>query len=195
MVDETRERNERMEMESHLLDEVQRRRRRRRLLVSVVVAIISAAVVAVVCAVSLERPAKFTPNSADTEGLIASAPSVSIFTTVGRRIFVSDGTASEEFLIRGFSYSNARIGEGAPSDGSAAEYDALQRPQLCKQDFDLMRKSHVNAIKIYAFNTYNSSGHRECLDAAWNGGVSPIFIALSVWYVPLRHDVIAAPST
>jgi hypothetical protein len=165
-------------MERELLNEVQKRRRRRVVCVGIVALSVAAVVI---CAVSLGRAGESVSNSNSAKSLVASSPSVSMFTAVGRRIFISDGTSSEEFIIRGFSYSNARIGEGAPSDGSAAEYDSLQRPEICKQDFDLMRKSNVNAIKVYAFNTYNSSGHRECLDAAWNGGIRPIFVALSVW--------------
>lgn len=52
------------------------------------------------------------------------------------------------FKMRGFSYSNSRIGEGAPTDDSSGGWDSLQRPEICQQDFDLMRKINANALKV-----------------------------------------------
>mmetsp|Transcript_34838 Transcript_34838/g.68448 ORF Transcript_34838/g.68448 Transcript_34838/m.68448 type:complete len:441 (+) Transcript_34838:23-1345(+) len=107
------------------------------------------------------------------------------FFTKGRKIFVSTpGGGSELFIIRGFSYSNALIGEGAPNDGDEFAYDAFMHPDRCAQDFALMRSYNVNSIKLYAFNAMNSTVqglHLKCLDQAWNGGHKPIFVTLSVW--------------
>jgi len=88
------------------------------------------------------------------------------------------------FKMRGFSYSNARIGEGAPGDASVTDTDSLMKPRLCKRDFDGMRAVNANAIKVYAFNVVFSgskAAHQACLDYAWNNGVKPIFIELSIW--------------
>merc|ERR1719359_1998359 len=107
------------------------------------------------------------------------------FKTEGRKIMIQapDGTW-EVFKIRGFSYSNARIGEGPPLDTSATDYDTLMRPDLCKRDFDAMRKLNTNAIKVYGYNVLVPNSwklHKECLDYAWNGGHKPIFLDLSIW--------------
>ena len=86
--------------------------------------------------------------------------------------------------VRGFSYSNSRIGEGPGVDSDAAGFDSLSRVDICEQDFPAMRKLNTNAIKIYAFNTVNQGlrvNHSKCLDLAWNGGVKPIFVSLSIW--------------
>jgi hypothetical protein len=47
-----------------------------------------------------------------------------------------------------------------------------------------MREQNVNTIKVYVFNNHmadSASAHQGCLDYAWNGGVKPIFISLSIW--------------
>jgi len=119
-----------------------------------------------------------------------SLPTTS-FTCVGRQINISvhgQGTPEPQiFKIRGFSYSNSRIGEGASTDDGAWGFDSLQRPLICKQDFDFMRKLNVNALKLYAFNVLNNPQnlHQQCLDLAWNNGSKPIFIIPSIWITTL----------
>jgi len=107
------------------------------------------------------------------------------FKTEGRKILIQTPDSKwEVFKIRGFSYSNARIGEDAPTDTSPTSYDALMRPELCKRDFDAMRKLNTNAIKVYAYNVLVSNSralHQQCLDYAWNDGYKPIFLDLSIW--------------
>jgi len=111
------------------------------------------------------------------------------FYGAGRAINITvDQGIPQIFKIRGFSYSNSRIGEGAPSDGSAGEFDSLMRPKICKQDFDLMRALNANLIKVYAFNVNSPDSaalHQECLDYAWNNGTKPIFVLLSIWITTL----------
>jgi hypothetical protein len=71
------------------------------------------------------------------------------FWAAGRMINMTvDGQGPHVFKIRGFSYSNSRIGEGAPTDDNPSGWDSLQRPEICAQDFELMRKINVNALKV-----------------------------------------------
>jgi hypothetical protein len=89
------------------------------------------------------------------------------------------------FQLRGFSYSNYRIGEGpsAITDGPFG-FDSLSRVDICQQDIPLMRRLNVNAIKIYDFNVIAENidaQHKECLDLLWNNGHQPIFAILSIW--------------
>ena len=108
------------------------------------------------------------------------------FTVSGRKIMFSSSTTTPPappvvFKLRGFSYGNARIGEGAQDDSQSAGTDSLSNPDVCQQDFALMAKYNVNALKLYAFNVLapnSQSLHTTCLDAAW---VNKIFISLSVW--------------
>lgn len=113
-----------------------------------------------------------------------SAGGTSAFSTQGRKIMIQTPRGQEVFKIRGFAYSNARIGEGQPLDGYASQYDPLMRPELCQRDFEKMRAANVNTIKVYVYNNNmadSASLHKGCLDLAWNGGVKPIFISLSIW--------------
>eukprot|EP00759_Apiculatamorpha_spiralis_P021498 PhF_6_TR26261/c0_g1_i1/m.37577 len=118
------------------------------------------------------------------------------FTTQGRCLMYSSTTSPQPqvFHIRGFSYSNSRIGEGPSVDSTTDGFDAISRPNICQQDFTAMRAFNVNSIKTYAFNQYApniTSLHKQCLDIAWNNGVKPIFVILSVWIPSLPF---ASPS-
>jgi hypothetical protein len=120
-------------------------------------------------------------------GLIVMGMAVTTnFTTQGRLLLLSlsSAEAPQVFRIRGFSYSNSRIGEGPAVDATPDGFDAMSRPEICAQDFPLMRTLHVNTIKTYAFNEIApgvASAHKQCLDAAWNNGTGPIYVILSVW--------------
>jgi len=122
-----------------------------------------------------------TPGSAPPP---TPAGATTSFSTQGRKIMIQTPSGEELFKVRGFSYSNARIGEGQPLDGYESQYDPLMRPELCQRDFDRMRALNVNTIKVYVYNNNmadSASVHKGCLDFAWNGGVKPIFISLSIW--------------
>ena len=122
--------------------------------------------------------------------LFTLASAMTNFTTSGRLLLLSGSSpwplvGPQVFQIRGFSYSNFRIGEGpnAATDGPFG-FDSISRPDICRQDFTKMRSLNVNAIKIYDMNVIASgitALHRECLDLAWNNGSNPIFIVLSIY--------------
>jgi hypothetical protein len=64
----------------------------------------------------------------------AAATPVTNFTTSGRLLRVSGlGEGSQVFQIRGFSYSNFRVGEGpTPATDGPAGFDAISRPDICR---------------------------------------------------------------
>jgi hypothetical protein len=132
---------------------------------------------------------------------------VTSFTASGRVIMFSSTVhpVPMVFQLRGFSYSNYRIGEGpnAATDGPNG-FDSLSRPEICDQDFGLMRALNVNGIKVYDMNLVAgniSALHRACFDRAWNGGTNPIFLILALWVPNLpfasgddRRSMVAAYS-
>jgi hypothetical protein len=85
------------------------------------------------------------------------------------------------FVIRGVCYSRTLIGEDARKP---EESDSLrsERSSVWTPDLTSMRNMGANAIKIY--NLQMTNKHHPFLDAAWNNGVQPIYVTLSLWIEP-----------
>lgn len=90
------------------------------------------------------------------------------WTTCGRRLLV-DGRS---FFVRGVNYAPTPI-------GLPGRQDVLDDPAVFLRDLHNLREMRANAVKTYDF--YASVDHAAYLDAAFNGGVQPVFTVFSIW--------------
>ncbi|DBA00235.1 TPA: hypothetical protein N0F65_007879 [Lagenidium giganteum] len=90
------------------------------------------------------------------------------WTTCGRKL-LKDG---HSFFVRGVNYAPTPIGK-------PGRLDMLGEPSIFLRDLQNLRAMHANAVKTYDF--YSSVDHSKYLDAAYNGGVDPIFTVFSIW--------------
>ncbi|NCC50259.1 MAG: PKD domain-containing protein [Spartobacteria bacterium] len=93
-------------------------------------------------------------------------------TVSGNQILV-DGVP---FTIKGVGYSPVPIGTDMMTDPPYGDYFTIEYKDIYGRDLALMRQMGVNTIRLWAWRA--GLDHSDFLDAAYNGGVDPIYVII-----------------
>jgi hypothetical protein len=113
---------------------------------------------------------------------VRPATSGTAFTVSGRNILLN----GSKFYVKGMVYSPTPIGNGVADPPSLDDPLRDGNSAIWSRDLPLMRAMGVNAIHIYNVvpppYDKNTGPISKALDAAWNGGSSPIYVLLTVYF-------------
>jgi hypothetical protein len=109
------------------------------------------------------------------EHLLADTPTS--VTVDGRHLLVG----GERFTVRGVGYAIVPICE-RPANPPLGDYFTSGYSALYQRDLPLLRAMGANTIRLWGWN--NTADHTHFLDAAYNGGVNPIYVIVTFWMGP-----------
>lgn len=97
-------------------------------------------------------------------------------TTSGRRLAVN----GEAFQVRGVGYAPTPIGVDPRYDWPYGDYFTAEHAGIYGRDLPLLREMGANTVRLWGWKA-DSQEHGPFLDAAYNGGVRPIYGIVSYW--------------
>ncbi len=110
------------------------------------------------------------PSSATTSGPVAVLS--------GQQLRIGE----RPFVIRGVGYSPVPIGVDPTVTLPYGDYFTFDQRAIYLRDLPLLRALGANTVRLWGWN--NTADHTHFLDAAYNGGVDPIFVIASFWIDP-----------
>ena len=98
----------------------------------------------------------------------------------GRRILVN----GEPFLARGIGYAPVPIGVDPETTPPYGDYFTANHAAIYNRDLPLIRQMGANVLRLWGWD--NNADHTDFLDAAYNGGIDPLYVIIMFW---IGHDV------
>jgi uncharacterized repeat protein (TIGR01451 family) len=111
---------------------------------------------------------------------IKAATNPTVVTINGRHILVN----GKPFTIKGVGYAPTPIGKD-PDSPPYGDYFTSGYSGIYSRDLSLLRGMRANTIRLWGWK-YDAD-HTDFLDEAYNNGVSPIYVIVSLWLDPSRN--------
>ena len=116
---------------------------------------------------------------------IASQPSNAVksstIVTISNRQILVNG---QPFVIKGVGYAPTPIGND-PDFPPHGDYFTVDYRPIYERDLALLRQMGANTIRLWGWK-YDAD-HTDFLDEAYNNGVNPIYVIVSLWLDPTRN--------
>jgi len=104
------------------------------------------------------------------------------------KLFV-DGNA---FFARGVGYEPVPIGVDVTTTPPYGDYFTLNYAHFYQRDLAILRPLGVNVLRLWGWG--DGADHSDFLDAAYNKGVNPIYVAVEFWLGPSSYQNLADPT-
>ena len=83
------------------------------------------------------------------------------------------------FTIKGVGYSPIPIGADPETTAPYGDYFTSNYSAVYDRDLPLLREMGANTVRLISWD--NAADHHDFLDAAYNGGVNPVYVIATYW--------------
>jgi len=105
--------------------------------------------------------------------------------------FSASLAAAAPATVKGVVYSPVPLGIDPEVSPPYGDYFTLTHSNIWKRDLALLRGMGANTIRVLRWDI--NADHTDFLNAAYNGGVDPIYVIVTFWMDPNKYPDISSP--